>query len=357
MNDKPETAARPDAGSVTKPSEQTEEDSSPSTTTGSFASEPSPAGPSLFDRVLGLFRQRNGTSLREEIADALAETASDAGAFSPGERAMLNNILRLREVRVEDVMVPRADIEAVEITTNLGDLLGLFEQSGHSRMPVYSETLDDPRGMVHIRDVLAHITKLARVRKGRTTRKAAPATLLDLAKVDLTRTIGELTLIRPVLFVPPSMLASDLMGRMQAMRTQMALVIDEYGGTDGLVSLEDIVEMVVGDIEDEHDEDEPMITQTGEGVFVVDGKAEIDEVAKMIGEDFAAGEHGEYVDTIGGMIFNTLGRVPARGEVVQAIPGFEFHVLDADPRRVKRVRIVETQKGERRRRAVRAEQA
>jgi CBS domain containing-hemolysin-like protein len=357
MNDKPETAAHPDAGSATKPSEQTEEDSSPSTTTGSFASEPSPAGPSLFDRVLGLFRQRNGTSLREEIADALAETASDAGAFSPGERAMLNNILRLREVRVEDVMVPRADIEAVEITTNLGDLLGLFEQSGHSRMPVYSETLDDPRGMVHIRDVLAHITKLARVRKGRTTRKAAPATLLDLAKVDLTRTIGDLTLIRPVLFVPPSMLASDLMGRMQAMRTQMALVIDEYGGTDGLVSLEDIVEMVVGDIEDEHDEDEPMITQTGEGVFVVDGKAEIDEVAKMIGEDFAAGEHGEYVDTIGGMIFNTLGRVPARGEVVQAIPGFEFHVLDADPRRVKRVRIVETQKGERRRRAVRAEQA
>ncbi|CAH2397875.1 hemolysin family protein [Mesorhizobium ventifaucium] len=357
MNDKPETAARPDAGSATTPSEQTEEDSSPSTTTGSFASESSPAGPSLFDRVLGLFRQRNGTSLREEIADALAETASDAGAFSPGERAMLNNILRLREVRVEDVMVPRADIEAVEITTNLGDLLGLFEQSGHSRMPVYSETLDDPRGMVHIRDVLAHITKIARVRKGRTTRKAAPATLLDLAKVDLTRTIGDLTLIRPVLFVPPSMLASDLMGRMQAMRTQMALVIDEYGGTDGLVSLEDIVEMVVGDIEDEHDEDEPMITQTGEGVFVVDGKAEIDDVAKMIGEDFAAGEHGEYVDTIGGMIFNTLGRVPARGEVVQAIPGFEFHVLDADPRRVKRVRIVETQKGERRRRAVRAEQA
>ncbi|RWE58294.1 hemolysin family protein [Mesorhizobium sp.] len=357
MNDKPETAARPDAGSATKPSEQTEEGSSPSTITGSFASEPSPAGPSLFDRVLGLFRQRNGTSLREEIADALAETASDAGAFSPGERAMLNNILRLREVRVEDVMVPRADIEAVEITTNLGDLLGLFEQSGHSRMPVYSETLDDPRGMVHIRDVLAHITKIARVRKSRTTRKTAAATLLDLAKVDLTRTIGDLTLIRPVLFVPPSMLASDLMGRMQAMRTQMALVIDEYGGTDGLVSLEDIVEMVVGDIEDEHDEDEPMITQTGEGVFVVDGKAEIDDVAKMIGEDFAAGEHGEYVDTIGGMIFNTLGRVPARGEVVQAIPGFEFHVLDADPRRVKRVRIVETPKGERRRRAVRAEQA
>lgn len=357
MNDKPETAARQDAGSAL--SEKTEEAPSPSTISGSVTSE-RPAGPSLFDRVLGLFRQRNGTSLREEIADALAETASDAESFSPGERAMLHNILRLREVRVEDVMVPRADIQGVEINTSLGDLLNVFEQSGHSRMPVYAETLDDPRGMVHIRDVLAHITRLARVRKGRASRKATAAAAtarLDLAQVDLVRTIGELGLIRPVLFVPPSMLASDLMARMQTARTQMALVIDEYGGTDGLVSLEDIVEMVVGDIEDEHDEDEAMIVQTGDGVFLVDGKAEIDDVAKMIGEAFRAGEHGESVDTIGGMIFNTLGRVPARGEVVQAIPGFEFHVLDADPRRVKRVRIVETTKSDRRRRAARTEQA
>jgi len=357
MNDKAEIAARPEAGSVIKASEQSEDDPGPSTAPGHSAVEHLSAGPSLFQRVLGLFRQRNGTSLREEIADALAETASDAGAFSPGERAMLNNILRLREVRVEDVMVPRADIEAVEITTTLGDLLGLFEQSGHSRMPVYSETLDDPRGMVHIRDVLAHITKMARVKKGRATKKAPAPSVLDLARVDLARTMDDLGLIRPVLFVPPSMLASDLMGRMQATRTQMALVIDEYGGTDGLASLEDIVEMVVGDIEDEHDDDEPMITQAGDGVFIVDGKAEIDDVTKMIGGGFAAGEHGESVDTIGGMIFNTLGRVPARGEVVQAIPGFEFHVLDADPRRVKRVRIVHSLKAERRRRAARTEQA
>jgi CBS domain containing-hemolysin-like protein len=212
--------------------------------------------------------------------------------------------------------------------------------------------------MIHIRDVLAHITRIARVKKGRASKKAPAHVELNLVNVDLSKTIGELSLIRSVLFVPPSMLASDLMARMQATRTQMALVIDEYGGTDGLVSLEDIVEMVVGDIEDEHDDDEPLITQSGEGVFVVDGKAEIEEVAKKIGEDFAAGEHGEYVDTIGGMIFNSLGRVPARGEVVQAIPGFEFHVLDADPRRVKRVRIVNIIKAERRRRAAaRPEQA
>ena len=153
-----------------------------------------------------------------------------------------------------------------------------------------------------------------------------------------------------------AMLASDLMARMQAARTQMALVIDEYGGTDGLVSLEDIVEMVVGDIEDEHDDDEePMITETGDGVFVVDAKAEIDDVAEKIGSSFAAGEHGEQVDTVGGLIFAALGRIPARGEVVHAVPGFEFHVLDADPRRVKRVRIVPMRTAERRRRALREE--
>jgi CBS domain containing-hemolysin-like protein len=300
-----------------------------------------------------LFRQRNGSSsLREDIADALAETASDEAVFSPAERAMLNNILRLREVRVEDVMVPRADIEAVEINITLGELMMIFAKSGHSRMPVYAETLDDPRGMVHIRDAVAHIARAAHFkRRTRTTRKTSAAASPDvnLTQVDFTKTLGELGLIRDVLFVPPSMLASDLMARMQATRTQIALVIDEYGGTDGLVSLEDIVEMVVGDIEDEHDdEDEPLITEAGDGVFVVDGKAEIDEVAKTIGNAFSAGEHGENVDTIGGMIFNTLGRVPARGEVVHAVPGFEFHVLDADPRRVKRVRIVEDPKGRRR---------
>lgn len=349
MNEIPEPPAKPESGGAKSASESPEEGPSPAT-----PFEVSTERPSLLGRLSGFFRPRNGSNLRDELTDALSETETAGESFSPGERAMLHNILRLREVRVEDVMIPRADIEAVEINTKLSELMVVFEQSGHSRMPVYAETLDDPRGMVHIRDVLANITKVAKARKGR-ARKTAAVTL-DLANVDLSKTIGELNLIRTVLFVPPSMLASDLMARMQASRTQMALVIDEYGGTDGLVSLEDIVEMVVGDIEDEHDDDEPMVTQSGDGVFVVDGKAEIDDVAKLIGDDFVAGEHGDYVDTIGGMIFNTLGRVPARGEVVQAIPGFEFHVLDADPRRVKRVRIVNVLKAERRRRAARLDQ-
>ena len=262
---------------------------------------------------------------------------------------MLGNILSLREVTVEDVMVPRADVIAIEVGTTLGELLLAFERSGHSRLPVYSGSLDDPRGMVHMRDVLVHIAASAKPRLQPSGEAGGP--VLDLGQVDLSQSIETLGLVRPVLFVPSSMLASELMTQMQSARTQMALVIDEYGGTDGLVSLEDLVEVVVGDIEDEHDEDETMITSAGEGVFVADGKAEIEDVAEVIGDHFKPDEHIEYVDTIGGMVLNAFGRVPIRGQVIEAVPGFEFHVLDADPRRVKRVRIVDKSKAPARRKA------
>lgn len=274
---------------------------------------------------------------------------------------MLNNILRFREIRVEDVMVPRADIEAVDQSITLGELMVLFEESGRSRMPVYNEGLDDPRGMVHIRDLLAYVTRQARNRRRngkaphavgadkaeRSPRQPKP--VFDLSRVDLNKTVEEAGIIRQVLFVPPSMLASDLMQRMQAARIQMALVIDEYGGTDGLVSLEDIVEMVVGDIEDEHDDDEVMFARTSDDVFVADARVELEEIAEAIGPDFDVREQLEDVDTLGGLVFASLGRIPVRGEVVQAIPGFEFQILDADPRRVKRVRIMRKRPPARRR--------
>jgi len=342
MNDPAISGPSAEAGGSTLPAREPEDP--PST----IAAHGAPSN-SLFQRLSGLFRPRNGSSLRDDLTDALLESAGEGEGFSAGERTMLHNILRLREVRVEDVMIPRADIEAAEMTLSLGALLTMLEQSGRSRVPVYGDTLDDPRGMVHIRDVLGHITRTAAQKKARNGRKVA-VSQLDLTNVDLTRTIEELGLVRPVLFVPPSMSASDLMTRMQAQRIQIALVIDEYGGTDGLVSLEDLVEIVVGDIEDEHDDEDALIVQASDGSYVVDGKAEIDDVAEALGGDFVAGAHGEDVDTIGGLIFNSLGRVPVRGEVLQPMENFEFHVLDADPRRVKRVRIVPSRAAERRRR-------
>jgi CBS domain containing-hemolysin-like protein len=251
---------------------------------------------------------------------------------------MLRSILRLRDVRVEDVMVPRADIEAVEIHTPLATLLQDFRESGHSRMPVYCETLDDPRGMVHIKDVMGYIVRSAS--KGDEERSNSGAGALDLTAVDLTRPLSELDLVRNILFVPPSMPAASLLAKMQASRMQMALVIDEYGGTDGLVSLEDIVEIVVGEIEDEHDDAEgPMIVAEADGSFIADGRADLEEVGTLIGQDFARADGQEDVDTIGGLIFGLLGRIPVRGELVGGPGGYEFEILDADPRRIKRLRI------------------
>ncbi|HEX8046154.1 hemolysin family protein [Rhizobium sp.] len=322
---------------------------------------------SFWARAARILRPAQGSArLREDLADALMTSATDDDAFSPDERAMLHNILRFREVRVEDVMVPRADIEAVDQTITIGELMILFEESGRSRMPVYAETLDDPRGMVHIRDLLSYVAKQARNKRragnGKTAAAASVSTAtpaekptrsakpnFDLSRVDLQKTLAEAGIVRKILFVPPSMLASDLLRRMQVNRTQMALVIDEYGGTDGLASHEDIVEMVVGDIDDEHDDDEVMFKRVSEDVFVADARVELEEIAAAIGSDFDISEQVDEVDTLGGLIFSALGRIPVRGEVVQALPGFEFHILDADPRRIKKVRITRKRHTARRR--------
>lgn len=338
-----------------------EEGSSPSRPEGSSGR----ALTSFWARAARILRPSSASSLREDLTDALKADAGTSDVFTPEERAMLHNILRFREVRVEDVMVPRVDIEAVDENITIGELMTLFEESGRSRMPVYCETLDDPRGMVHIRDLLSYVTKQARNKRRNGTRPAPAVaekaektekavarnarTDLDLARVDLSKTVAECGIIRSILFVPPSMLASDLLSRMQAARTQIALVIDEYGGTDGLVSHEDIVEMVVGDIEDEHDDEEAMFSRTSEDVLVADARVELEEIAEAIGPDFDIRDQLEDVDTLGGLIFSALGRIPVRGEVVQAVPGFEFHILDADPRRIKRVRIVRKRAAARRR--------
>ncbi len=226
-------------------------------------------------------------------------------------------------LRVDDVMTPRADIVAVEMSATLGELLRAFVDSEHSRLPVYRETLDEPTGVVHIKDVV-------RVLAPDADGKANP----DWSEPVIYR------LRRDVLFVPPSMRCADLMLKMQAGRQHMALVIDEFGGTDGLVTLEDLIESVVGEIEDEHDEAEaPSLVQRAGGVIEADARTPLEELETALGADLAPPDLDEEIDTVAGLVTALAGRVPQRGEVVGHPGGYDFEVMDADPRRVKRVRL------------------
>lgn len=294
-----------------------------------------------YDRFLIRIGLKHRDSIRHDLEDVLSEAVADTD-FSPQERAMLKNVLGFHRLRVEDVMVPRADIVAVASETSLGDLLNLFRTAGHSRLPVYGETLDDPKGMIHIRDFLDYIAARSDARPSRRRKAgddAVPAAP-SLIRVDLSMTLAAAQILRPVLFVPRSMPALDLLVRMQATRTHMALVIDEYGGTDGLVSIEDLVEMVVGDIEDEHDDATTITIMEGaDGTFIADARASLDEVKETLGVDLTEEEDAEDIDTIGGFIVTLAGRVPSRGELIAGPGELEFEVLDADPRRLKRLRI------------------
>jgi CBS domain containing-hemolysin-like protein len=261
--------------------------------------------------------------------------------FTAVERTMLRNILGLHERRIADVMVHRADIVAVKRDILLGELMDLFESAAHSRLVVYNETLDDPEGMVHIRDLLAFMTAKARVPESAKPKRRKPLPAgLDLRAVDLALPLSQANIIRKLLYVPPSMRAIDLLAQMQASRIHLALVVDEYGGTDGLVSIENLVEQIVGEIDDEHDSDEPpAIVRQPDNSFVADARASLDDVRAVIGGEFITGEAGEEVQTLGGYLVSQVGRLPVRGEVISGPGNFEVEVLDADPRRVKRLRI------------------
>jgi len=290
--------------------------------------------------ALRMFFGWKADSIRTNLSDVLKAGAGESG-FSPKERVLLQNILSLRERRVVDVMVPRADIIAVKQEIALGELMKVFASAGHSRLVVYDEMLDDAVGMVHIRDLVAFMTARAEVRAGtQQRRKRPPATGLDLKAVDLSMPLSAAKLIREMLFVPPSMPAMDLLARMQTSRIHLALVVDEYGGADGVVSIEDIVEEIVGEIEDEHDEDiRPNVVRQADDSFLADARAKLDDVTATVGADFDVGEIANEVDTLAGYVATRIGRVPVRGELVPGPGSFEIEVLDADPRRVKKLKI------------------
>lgn len=301
----------------------------------------SPSESWLLRALRNLFGWKGGGSVRDDLQVVLDASTPDDIGFSAVERTLLRNILDLHERRIADVMVHRADIVAVRRDITLGELMSLFESASHSRLVVYNDTLDDPEGMVHIRDLLAYTTAQARVSDEVKARRKKPLPAgLDLKAVDLSMPLFEASIIRKLLYVPPSMRAIDLLAQMQASRIHLALVVDEYGGTDGLVSMEDIVEQIVGEIDDEHDSDEPpTIMRQADNAFIADARASLDDVRRVIGEDFVTGEAGEGVETLGGYLVNHVGRLPVRGELISGPGNFEVEVLDADPRRVKRLRI------------------
>jgi CBS domain containing-hemolysin-like protein len=241
-------------------------------------------------------------------------------------------------LRVEDVMIPRADIIAVDENESIRALLKAFDSAGVSRMPLYRETLDEPRGMVHVKDVLHWLIGDARGQAP--AGSAAKASEPDLSRVDLSKPIVSAKLGRPMIYVPPSMPAANLLLRMQATHIHMALVVDEYGGTDGLVTIEDLVEQIVGDIEDEHDEAEAanIVSDAKLGLVTV-ARTPIQELEAYLGTKLLDPEQASEIETVGGLISTLAGRVPARGELVVHPSGIEFEVLDADRRRVKKLRI------------------
>jgi CBS domain containing-hemolysin-like protein len=287
-----------------------------------------------------IFGWKSG-SIRSDLKDVLDADAGGTG-FSPKESAMLKNILGLRECRVEDVMVPRADIVAVQQDIVLGELLKVFAHAAHSRLVVYDDTLDDAIGMVHIRDLIAFMTAGAAdaAAKANAKRKKPLPAGLDLKAINLATPLSQTRIVRDMLFAPPSMPVLDLLAKMQTTRIHLALVVDEYGGTDGVVSMEDIVEQIVGEIADEHDEDlAPAVVRQADGSYLADARASLEDASAIVGPEFDVGEVAKEVDTLAGYIATRIGRVPVRGELVPGPGRFEIEVLDADPRRVKKLRI------------------
>jgi CBS domain containing-hemolysin-like protein len=266
--------------------------------------------------LLRLMRRPRGRRDPQETADALAAAATLDGEepIPPQERFLIGNILRVHDRNAADVMVPRVDIVALDVDQPFSEVVRCMVEQGHSRVPVYRETLDDVIGFVHVKDVLAPVA--------------------DRRPARLER------LLRKVLFVAPSVPILDLLVQMRQARTHIAMVVDEFGGIDGLVTIEDLIEEIVGEIEDEHDVPETQtLIERPDGSVIADARMPIEALEEQHGVPLRAPGEEETVDTLGGLVFTLAGRVPKRGEVIAHPDGFEFEVLDADPRRIKRLRV------------------
>ena len=297
---------------------------------------------SLLHWLKTLFASDRDNTLRESLEDAIEshENQGPENSIRPEAKSMMLNLIAFGDLKVDDVMVPRADIVAVEDTASMRALIDCFIDANHSRIPVYHETLDDVSGMIHIKDLLRWLSARGAISSRRRSAKQPALTPLALTAADLSKPVKDTGILREVLFVPSSMTASDLLVSMQSRHIHLAIVVDEYGGTDGLCSIEDLVEEIVGDISDEHDPIEAeLVRESGEGTFVADARAGIDELEEILGVDLLPAKREEEAETLGGLAFSMLGRVPVSGERLHHDSGLEFEILEADPRRVKRVLI------------------
>jgi CBS domain containing-hemolysin-like protein len=260
-------------------------------------------------------RPRNGESLRETIDEMIEEPPTDGPhPLSAQERVLIGNILKVHDRTAADAMVPRVDIVALDVETSFHEVVKLMVEQGHSRVPVYRETLDNVIGFVHAKDLLG------------------PAAERREIKLPL--------ILRKVLFVAPSVPILDLLVQMRQARTHIAMVADEFGGIDGLVTIEDLIEEIVGEIEDEHDvADEPRLAERADGTLIADARTPIEALEEHQGVRLRPSGEQEEVDTLGGLVSSLAGRVPKRGEVIAHPSGIEFEVLDADPRKIKRLRV------------------
>lgn len=272
---------------------------------------PAPA-PSVWRRLTRWFRQEQADeTLRERLEHIIEQPTSLPELGLQHEKILLTNILKLSSLTVHGLMVPRADIVAVELGTPFSQVVHAFKESSHSRLPVYRDSLDEVVGVIHIRDIFHYIDQ------------PPPASIRPL--------------LRTPLFVSPSMRALDLLLKMRATHVHLALVVDEFGGIDGLLTIEDLIEEIVGEIEDEHDvDDDPRLDETAPGQFLADARVRLDHFSKVANVVLTP-QNG--VDTLGGLVFSLAGRVPSRGEIITDDNGLQFEVVDADTRRIKRLRI------------------
>lgn len=295
MNDQANTNSLPDNdGGIAEPTEQ--------------------AG--LFQKILRTFGigTQSDSSVRSTLEELIEEHDDPEQEINAAEKAMLTNILSIGDLNIHDIMVPRADIEAIDCNLSLEQLVERFAQTSHSRLPVYEDSLDNVVGMFHIKDLINFWGEQGETEWQRFKRE--------------------------VLFVPPSMSVQDLLLKMRATHIHMATVVDEYGGIDGLVTIEDLVEEIVGDIEDEHDQQEgPLIFVAGNGSIEADARAQISDLEDLLEMDLLPEDEDEEVDTVGGLVFQVAGHIPVRGEIILHKSGLGFEIMDADPRKVKRVRI------------------